>query len=196
MISALHQTLRTACQPYHTALEQTYPLSQLLQASLSPEMLGSLLQGFYACHLQLHAYLQDQLQDSPLRDMVPFACRLQALRQDLATLACPLPPVAAAPIMLPASHSAALGVLYVLLGSNLGSMMIAKRLAQHADARIRQAHHFYGEAAHTGLQHWQALMRHLAAMQCSDVEQAQLIAAAIATFQYLQAALSQRTELA
>lgn len=188
-MSTLHQRLRNACQPAHNALESTRLLSRLTSPTLTSAEFASLLQRFYRCHLGLHHFLHPLLHGHAFAAYIDPACRLEALRNDLSLLGAPVPTVPVA-VNLPATREAAIGVLYVLLGAHLGSLMIAKQLATHRDASIRQANHFYGKQAHQGLQDWQTYLQSLDTHVVTVPAQTQVISAAIATFALIETALT------
>jgi heme oxygenase len=178
---AILTQLRSHTQPYHEALEQNAFNQALtagrITAAVTERFLGKLY-GFllpYETRLRQHAWAPEW--------QIERRQRAHLIAQDLP--AAPALPLCSA---LPPLDTRAqlLGALYVLEGSTLGGQVITRQLAQ---AGITTRTYFTGYAEQTGPM-WKAFCQLLAA-EATDSNQADIVAAAVLTFQRLHAWIEQ-----
>lgn len=143
-VSSLATHLREATQAAHRRLDHHPLLTELLSPTLTREVYGQSLAALYGAHGAV---------ESVLADFAPAALlppRLPGLAADLAALGVvPRPLTVAVP--QPGNAAEQLGMLYVIEGSNLGGLVIARQLARHLPASAPRS--FFGGSE--GLPRWQ-----------------------------------------
>ena len=105
--------------------------------------------GDYVRFLRAHARALPAAEDAlAIRDLPRWRRRTQLLAADLTTLGTTMPDPL--DFVLPAGRAAALGALYVVEGSRLGGVMLARRVADTLPRAYLDARHERGE--------WRALL--------------------------------------
>ncbi|GAB3839544.1 biliverdin-producing heme oxygenase [Hymenobacter jeollabukensis] len=176
------QRLRRETHPYHEALEQNEFNQALTAGTLTSAATERFLGKLYGFLVPYEAALRQH--DFGPEWQLELRQRAHLIREDLPTAdALPLCPV------MPRLDTRArlLGALYVLEGSTLGGQVITRQLAQ---AGIGMRRYFSGHAERTGPL-WKSFCQLLAA-EATDDNEADIVAAAIQTFQLLHAWIEQR----
>lgn len=170
--SPLALRLREATRAAHRSLDHHPLLVPLVSHALTLERYAQALAALHGAHSAIEAALADF---APAALLPP---RTPALAADLAALG-----VAPAPVVLPLPAAAGpaekLGMLYVIEGSNLGGVAIAKLLATSLPPHAPRA--FFGGAQ--GLPRWQRFWA-FAQPLVEPAEFDRVAAAAIATFEF------------
>jgi heme oxygenase (biliverdin-IX-beta and delta-forming) len=163
----LRDSLRSYTSSHHQRIEQTLDLPSSVRCTADLEQLLARFYGFYLPHeaqLLSHASALDAYG-------VELASRMKSgkLRSDLLCLGMSEGAIGALPICIDlpelrtASH--ALGSLYVLEGSTLGSQVIARDLQQRIELNIAPAMQFFrGYGSRTGAM-WRSFVSALDAAQ-------------------------------
>ena len=101
----------------------------------------------YIRFLMAHAAALPAAEDAlAIRDLPAWRRRTPMLAADLTTLGEPMPDQL--PFTLPTGRAAALGALYVVEGSRLGGVLLARRVATTLPAAYLGARHRQGEWRH------------------------------------------------
>lgn len=184
--------VRAQTQPAHQAAEDRFALSSRLVDLASYGALLVCLHGFYRRTEQALVRLSLWAELSPTLD-IAGRVRVPLLERDLAALGLGVPVGPGAPAAsLPAvSLPSALGQLYVLEGSALGGAIIARQARLRLGPQVPVA--FFSSAGRSQLgADWRALQAALDRFgaNAGPAGQAELVAAAVATFTDLQACLS------
>jgi len=138
----VHQGLRRATAAAHHELDHHPFLQRLVRNGLTLVQYTESLAAMY----RPHACLERQVFNEPWarESGLSLSLRLGRLADDLTALECPIPPLPAPIEHQPAGRAAWCGRLYVLEGSRLGSVFIARQL--HASLGDGIPCRFFGEA--------------------------------------------------
>lgn len=179
--------LRLETRPYHDSLEQNTFNQELGAGRVSLAATAHFLRKLYGFLVPYEAQLRLQAPAFSAEWELPQRSRSSLILADLASLpAGPLPP-ALCPLMPPLlTQAELLGAMYVLEGSTLGGQVITRQLVQ---AGIPLQRYFRGYGELTGPR-WKTFCR-LLTQEAAHVDQDQLVASAVQTFQQLDAWLKQ-----
>ena len=160
------QMLRTATAPDHDRVDESFAGYDLAD------------RGDYVRFLLAHARALPAAEDAlAIHDLPRWRRRTPMLAADLTALGEIMPDPL--PFTLPAGHAAALGALYVVEGSRLGGVMLARRVADTLPASYLGAKHERGE--------WRALLAAIEA-EVGEERVAEAVAGAHAAFALYAAA--------
>jgi heme oxygenase len=181
------ERLRAETRAAHARIETVPSLARLMMPDLTLAEYIEALRRLQAFHAAVYPCLSAELGGVSGAQGLLDGAGLRNLRADLdcygvATL--PSPPVPA-----PHSVAAALGMLYVVEGSNLGGRVIGRHVATTlAVTPIRGGSFFCSLAATAARQRWQ-LLTGLLAREVDDLcgPQGPVIAGALATFEAMEA---------
>lgn len=180
--NALLSALRQHTGPLHQRLD-SHPLLEPLRApGNDPDRYRQALTGLATGWIALESGLERDLSE-PFKARF-FLARRHALREDLAELNTTLPGIESLPAL---STAESLGVLYVLLGAQMGAGHIDKQLARHRPDWPRRF--FQCRFADLG-QVWQAFM---AALEGRDEDSEEAVQGAIRAFETILAAVDDTT---
>ena len=124
--------LRAATMPDHDLVDSAFAAHDLADRA------------GYVRFLMAHAAALPAAEDAlAIRDLPPWRRRTPVLAADLALLGAVMPEPL--PFTVPAGRAAALGALYVVEGSRLGGVLLARRVAADLPAAYLGAKHRRGE---------------------------------------------------
>lgn len=184
-MDTLRSKLKLATSQAHTDIESNPVLARLTSSDLTREQYTGILLRYFG----FFDPLEDRLQETHVKQIVPdFSSRLRANRiaSDLLSLGLSDVELREAPRCenLPdvSSLSRAMGVLYVIEGSRLGGMLIAKHLKQ-LDFYNEDAASFFTEDPQAVSARWKSFIEILETR--TDFDESQVVAAAKETFEKL-----------
>lgn len=123
------EQLRASTRAAHTSIETVPALNRLLSADLAAADYVQTLRRLHAFHAGIEPGLERALRGKSRAAALLDGTRLAAIAADIAWFgAAPLPP--RRPQSPPDCRAAALGVLYVVEGSNLGGRVIGRHVAK------------------------------------------------------------------
>lgn len=180
---ALRALLRESTAPAHTEIEKNRRLSLLTSSALDKESYRDVLARYYG----FFRPIENALSESPFANVVPNLherFKSAELTQDLLGLGLTAQDIEALPFatQLPPVQTRAqiLGVMYVLEGSALGGMMIARGLTAHPWWGGGSFFHSDGAAVSS---RWKS---YLAALETvPESEWPEVVSSALATFKAL-----------
>lgn len=168
--------LRDATRDLHDATEQHAYAAEIRERTLRPEQLTDLLQK----QRRLHEYFDDCFAKS--RHLLPAEHALLSLLKTRRAEWLPendLPTISTEPYTSPAALT---GALYVVLGSSMGSRMIAKQLARTPGLETMDFS-FYERMGDVGGREWRVFLDFLKSAEWTEAEITEASAAARATFE-------------
>ncbi|GAB2964828.1 biliverdin-producing heme oxygenase [Hymenobacter coalescens] len=181
--SDILQQLRRGTHAQHAALEQNQFNQELSAGTVSAEATARFLGKLYGFLVPYEAEIRRHAAEFEPAWELEQRYRASLIREDLPDAeALPLCPA------LPPLHTRAqlLGALYVMEGSTLGGQLITRQLAK---AGISTRRYFTGYGELTGLR-WKAFCQLLAA-EATEANEADIVAAAVLTFERLHAWIEQ-----
>ena len=203
--SPLLVRLRAETRSAHNRIEALPALSCLLSPTLLlPDYLEA-LRGLLAFHACLHAVLPPLLRDrvcgarsepESKQESILDPGALHALAEDLAFFGAPSRRRMRKPAAL-TEAAAALGGLYVVVGSSMGARVIGRAVAVSLGVSPRAGGSFFcGASSDTVRQRWQAFCHRLEAAEATLDEAAsrRVVAGALGCFQALEDAMSAKGE--
>ena len=174
--NSLLQQLRQITAPLHERIEQKNPARAILDHSIGLEAYKQLLLQNYAAYSRL---------EPGIAAVLPFfkADKAARLYRDLVALnITPQPEPDEFEIN---SVAEAFGAAYVLEGSALGGMLIAKHLSQCAQLKALPSQHFFsGDKA--SLAPWKLFQQELAVRDFNEPHTAELLSKARETFLFFE----------
>jgi heme oxygenase (biliverdin-IX-beta and delta-forming) len=160
--------LRLRTGALHRQLEMRASFSRLMNDDVAPADVARVFVIFHAFYDGLERVLLPYLATLPHSPL--YRPRRALLAMDLGTLGCPLP--AAAPLVLPSSLGAVMGVIYAVEGSSLGGQVVARHLASRLGRDFADSLCFFSAMADGVGEHWRtvlfALREVLADDECVD----------------------------
>lgn len=190
MESTLRAKLKGSTQAAHTQIESNPVLAKLTRPGLSVSDYRAILRSYYGFFVALENQF---LRDGASRLIVDFSQRLRAprLAHDLKGLGMSDADIKASPraALLPstASSSALLGVMYVMEGSTLGGMIIAKGLQAYDFFTPETGSFFLADPQATSLR-WKSFIEVLE--NTPGLDEAAVVSSASQTFRSLDAWMS------
>lgn len=182
-----HACLRQHTAAAHQALEHAAPLRRLVAADLSRVEYGGLLARFWGFLAPLEPLLRERLAHSTWLVFVDPALRLDGLHADLHLLGIdPAGLPVAKGDWLAADPAAAVGVLYVLLGSTLGGQVIIRALGKSLGLSAASGAAYHAAEAARAERAWPRFLATLDATPWNTSAARTLQTAAVATFQHFQ----------
>jgi heme oxygenase (biliverdin-IX-beta and delta-forming) len=167
--------LRTETRAAHRAIDHHPLLAPLVREGLTKQIYGDALVAMYGALQALEAWVAPITTSEA--GWMRYQPRLSLLAADLAELGrTPIPmrtervPVTAKPALF--------GLLYVLEGSRLGGVVIARQLAMNLPSGLPR--HFFSD--HHSAESWQSFCAAMSAQPFSEVELAGVVAGAQAGF--------------
>jgi len=178
---ALHGYLRLNTRAWHDRVDAAF------------EKLDLTTEPGYRAFLEAHAQVVPDCE----RHLVRAGCdarfpgwtgkvRTPALRSDLDAMgvAKPMPRAfAQADVQLSTADPALVGMMYVLEGSRLGGLVLARRVRKSGNARCQSATQYL---AHDGGVSWRSFLDRLETLQFTEVETQAALAAAIEIFRLFE----------
>lgn len=166
---SIHQQLKANTAVWHSKLDSTAVLRQLIRPELTLAQYVAALQGLLAAHSKVEHQLQQLAASAP--EVCPaglpaYRPRLPALRADLIRLGA-IGEIPKAPRQLPtASVTQArahyIGIRYVLEGASQGGKMLSTRISAQLPQLITQGAFSYWTQLEAASDDWTALSHYLA----------------------------------
>lgn len=177
-VSPLHAALREATRSAHHRLDHHALLAPLARPDLRPDQYGRALLGFHGLHARVEPAILAGLARHGLDFDYAERCKLDCLRQDLATLGLAVPDTAV-DLADPDSPGAVIGLLYTVEGSTLGGRFLARRIGERPGPALPLRFlSGYGDATEP---RWQAFWQFADRQHGPGIE-ADAVAAAVTAF--------------
>jgi heme oxygenase len=202
----LPDKLRQAIGQLHTSIEATPLATAMIGGTITREQYGFWLTQMFHLHSAVEDLLAASVGLAAIYDPRTMT-RSDALRRDAAALDLDLsdPPCAAVETLICALSQTTsvppwnlVGVLYVLEGSRMGSLALARPVARAlgVDPRPGAGLDYHVEGAADRPRTWQAFRAKLAALPLSTGDEADVIAAAVVTMRQLAEVYSMEVAVA
>lgn len=178
--AGLLEKLRAATRPLHAQLDESSSLTRLLDPRITRAQYLATLQALYGLVLPLERKL---LRELPVwRSSYQFVARSPCLREDIEALG-------GAPVMtsragvVPDLQSVAewFGMAYVLEGSRLGGLVLAKRLRGTLGLENNEGLAYFSSCGENVRTTWQGFLEELGAQE-EDLPAEEVLEKATATF--------------
>ena len=179
----LSERLRAETRAAHDAIEAAFGLDSWLA---SPAAYAALLGRMHAFHAAIEPAAAQHLAGTPLAVGTGRAPRLAA---DLAALGQADSAPVLADIALPRDRAEAIGAVYVLEGSALGGLLIAKQVADRLGIGAEDGASFFAGEGRDTMRHWRAMQAGIDAL-ASPAGDDRTVAFANRAFASMQAAIA------
>jgi heme oxygenase len=184
-MDGLIEKLRIASRPVHQQVEQTILLKRLVAGSIDPTQYRMLIQTMYAVCSDFFQYFQQNLQQTPFAKFIPHACRLVELKQDLLLLGLTDFYTPKQLINFKQRPEAALGAMYVLLGSANGAQFLTRAIDQNLNKQIQEARYFFTHQSEARSVIWADFVEILGSSVFGHEQQSNIVESAINTFCFI-----------
>ncbi len=152
--------LKNKTATHHQIAEKKNLAKHIIDHTITTDQYKELLKKNYRVYSAVETYLDTNknLLCSNLQSFISLE-KSKALKKDLDTFSIDLTPISDAGIGLPANVGSLTGALYVMEGSMLGGLLIAKHLKKCRNLSSNLTHHFFEGNPEYHTRRWKSLCK-------------------------------------
>lgn len=184
----IHERLKRLTAPFHTMIEANRFATSLMSGAMSLDEYGEWLLRYYAFHKRIEECF-DLFQNEALAyDLdVEMRKKVALLEADLQSLDVVIPADTGCEVHTIGSLHDLFGSMYVLEGSTMGGMVIAKQIERHFGSDAPKSYFLPYRERH--MEMWRGFLSALATFHEKSGEDERIVVAACATYLYLNKAM-------